>query len=77
MHADEIDPQAKAALRRQDRFPLPHSRWGLKLARRLTEPVMRIRNRNPPPVGIRRRPVGPSRGATPGTAVAGGPVSLV
>ncbi|OYR52558.1 alpha/beta hydrolase [Halorubrum sp. Ea8] len=51
MHADEIDPQAKAAVERQERLPLPHSRWGLKLARLLTRPVMRIRNRNPPPVG--------------------------
>ena len=51
MHADEIDPQAKAAVERRDRFPLPHSRWALKLARLLTEPVMWVRNRNPPPVG--------------------------
>jgi len=28
MHADEIDPQAKAAIERQERFPLPHSPWG-------------------------------------------------
>ena len=51
MHADEIDPQATAAVERQERFPLPHSRWGLKLARLLTGPAMRVRNRNPPAVG--------------------------
>lgn len=29
MHADEIDAQAQAALDRQQRFPMPHSRPGL------------------------------------------------
>ncbi|ELZ42445.1 alpha/beta hydrolase fold-3 domain protein [Halorubrum saccharovorum DSM 1137] len=51
MHADEIDPQARAAVERQERVPIPHSRWGLKLTRLLTGPAMRIRNRNPPTVG--------------------------
>ncbi|EMA65005.1 alpha/beta hydrolase fold domain-containing protein [Halorubrum kocurii] len=51
MHADEIDPQAKEAVERQDRFPLPHSRWGVKLARLLTRPMTWVQNRNPPAVG--------------------------
>ncbi|NHN59120.1 MULTISPECIES: alpha/beta hydrolase [Halorussus] len=51
MHADEIDPQARAAVERQDRFPLPHSRRGLKLLRLITRPAMWIQNRNPPSVG--------------------------
>ncbi|MFO8114808.1 MAG: alpha/beta hydrolase [Halorubrum sp.] len=51
MNADAIDPQAKAAVERDARFPLPHSRWGVKLARLLTGPIMRVRNRNPPAVG--------------------------
>ena len=51
MQADEIDPQAKAALERQERFPIPNSRRALKLTRLLTRPAMWLRNRNPPPVG--------------------------
>lgn len=51
MHADELDPQAKEAIRRQERIPLPHSRVGLKLLRHLTRPLVWLRNRNPPPVG--------------------------
>ncbi|MXR43344.1 alpha/beta hydrolase fold domain-containing protein [Halobaculum sp. WSA2] len=51
MHADEIDPQARAAVERQDRFPLPHSRYGLKLLRLLTRPVTWVQNRSPPSVG--------------------------
>lgn len=51
MHADEIDPQAKAAVERQDRFPLPHSRWGVKVARLLARPMTWVQNRNPPAVG--------------------------
>ncbi|RDI72711.1 alpha/beta hydrolase [Halopelagius longus] len=51
MHADEIDPQARAAVERQDRLPLPHSRRGIRLFRLLTRPLTRIRNRNPPTVG--------------------------
>ncbi|MFC4987364.1 alpha/beta hydrolase [Saliphagus infecundisoli] len=51
MHADEIDPQAKAAVERQDRFPLPHNRYGIKFLRLLSHPVTWLQNRNPPPVG--------------------------
>ena len=51
MHADEIDPQAKAAVARQERFPLPHSRAGLKLARLLTGAVTWVQNRDVPSVG--------------------------
>ncbi|WP_224337949.1 alpha/beta hydrolase [Haloprofundus halobius] len=51
MQADEIDPQARAAVERQNRFPLPHSRRGLKLLRLLTRPATWIQNRNSPSVG--------------------------
>jgi acetyl esterase len=51
MQADTIDPQARAAVERQDRLPLPHSRRGLKLLRLLTRATMWIGNRNPPSVG--------------------------
>ena len=51
MHADDIDPQARAAIERQEWFSLPRSRLGLKLLRRLTGPVMWVRNRTPPSVG--------------------------
>ncbi|HET7325245.1 MAG TPA: alpha/beta hydrolase [Halococcus sp.] len=51
MHTDEIDPQVKAAVERQDRFPLPHSRRGLKLLRLVSRAAMWIQNRNPPSVG--------------------------
>ncbi|QSW98660.1 alpha/beta hydrolase [Haloterrigena alkaliphila] len=51
MEADRIDPQAKDALERQQRIPMPHNRYGLKLFRLLTRPVMRLRNRNGPSVG--------------------------
>nr|WP_226377492.1 hypothetical protein [Haloterrigena turkmenica] len=51
MNADGLDPQAKAALERQGRLPLPHNRYGLKLLRLLTGPMMRLRNRNGPNVG--------------------------
>ncbi|ESP90119.1 alpha/beta hydrolase [Candidatus Halobonum tyrrellensis] len=51
MHADQIDPQARAAVDRQDRVPLPHSRRGVRLLRSLTRPMMWLRNRNPPSVG--------------------------
>ncbi|WP_135820278.1 alpha/beta hydrolase [Halostella litorea] len=51
MQADEIDPQAKAAVERQDRFPLPHSRRGLKALRLLSRAAMWVQNRNPPSVG--------------------------
>ena len=49
MQADEIDPQARAAVERQDRFPMPHSRCGLKLLRLISGPATWIRN--PPAVG--------------------------
>ena len=51
MQADEIDPQAKAAVERQDRLPLPHSRHGVKLLRLVSRAAMWIQNRNPPSVG--------------------------
>ncbi|NUC72259.1 alpha/beta hydrolase [Haloterrigena sp. SYSU A558-1] len=51
MHADRMDPQAEAAIERQGRLPLPHNRYGLKLLRRLTDPIMGLRNRNGPSVG--------------------------
>ncbi|MCO8246074.1 alpha/beta hydrolase [Haladaptatus sp. AB643] len=51
MQADEIDPQAKAAVERQDLFPLPHSRRGVKIARLITQPAMWLQNRNPPSIG--------------------------
>lgn len=51
MQATEIDPQARAAVERQDRLPLPHSRRGVKLLRLISRVAMRIQNRNPPDVG--------------------------
>ncbi|MFC6717279.1 alpha/beta hydrolase [Natrialbaceae archaeon GCM10025810] len=51
MHADRIDPQARRALERQRWIPMPRSRYGLKLFRHLSRPVMRFRNRNGPSVG--------------------------
>nr|WP_233341085.1 alpha/beta hydrolase [Haloprofundus sp. MHR1] len=51
MQADEIDPQAQAAVARQDRFPLPHSRRGLKFLRLVSRPITWVQNRNPPSVG--------------------------
>ncbi|MBP1921788.1 hypothetical protein J2751_000785 [Halorubrum alkaliphilum] len=39
MSADTMDPQAEAAVARQGRIPIPHSRRGLKLARGLTRPA--------------------------------------
>ncbi len=50
MHADDIDPQAKAALDRQ-RFSIPHSRYGLKLLRLVGRFASKVQNRNPPAVG--------------------------
>jgi len=50
MQADEIDPQARAALRRQQWLPLPHSRPGLKLLRLLSRGVTWVRNRELPAV---------------------------
>ncbi|GAB3672761.1 alpha/beta hydrolase [Halopiger thermotolerans] len=51
MQAERIDPQAKAALERQERIPLPHNRYGLKLLRLFSHVMSRIRNRNGPSVG--------------------------
>ncbi len=51
MQADEMNDQARAAVERQRRFPLPHSRLGVKLLRLLTRPAMWFQNRNPPSVG--------------------------
>ncbi|WP_122090296.1 alpha/beta hydrolase [Halalkalicoccus subterraneus] len=62
MQAREIDPQAKSAVERQDRFPLPHSRRGVKLLRLVSRPATWIGNRNPPPVGatVERTVPGPA-----------------
>ena len=51
MHANESDPPAEAAVRRQERFPIPHSRLGLKLARLVSGPAMWLQNRDVPSVG--------------------------
>ncbi|UIP01397.1 alpha/beta hydrolase (plasmid) [Halobaculum sp. CBA1158] len=51
MEADEIDPQAEAAVRRQSWIPIPHSRIGLKILRAVSRVVTRVQNRNPPSVG--------------------------
>lgn len=50
MQADEIDPQAKAALDSRP-FSLPHSRLGLKLLRPVARLAAKYGNRNPPTVG--------------------------
>ncbi len=51
MQADEINQQARAAVDRQNRLSLPHSRRGVKFLRLITRPAMWIQNRNPPHVG--------------------------
>ncbi|ELY56388.1 alpha/beta hydrolase [Natronococcus jeotgali] len=51
MQADRIDPQAKEALERQERFSLPRSRRGLKVVRLLARATMWYQNRSPPSVG--------------------------
>lgn len=51
MQADEIDPQALEAVKRQERFPLPHNRLGLKLLRWVTRPLVWYQNRDVPSVG--------------------------
>lgn len=51
MHADEIDPQARVAIERQNRFSLPRSHRGLKLFRLVSRATMWIQNRNNPSVG--------------------------
>jgi acetyl esterase len=50
VQADEIDPQAKAALDSRP-FSLPHSRLGLKLLRPVARLASKYGNRNPPAVG--------------------------
>ncbi|MFT4946583.1 MAG: acetyl esterase [Natronomonas sp.] len=54
MEAEEIDPQAKAAMAAQERIPMPHSRWGLKLLRGLSRVMTPIQNRTLPDVGTTR-----------------------
>ena len=51
MQADEIHPQAREAMKRQERFSLPHSRRGLKLFRLFSRATAWIQNRNGPSVG--------------------------
>lgn len=51
MEADEPDPQARRAVERQQRFPMPHSRRGLTLVRLLSRVAMWVRNRDLPTVG--------------------------
>jgi acetyl esterase len=51
MEADDIDPEAKAAMEAQQRIPMPHNRWGLKLLRGVGRVGMWIQNRNLPSVG--------------------------
>lgn len=51
MQADQIDPQARRAVARQDRIPIPNSRRGLKLFRLLTRVATWIQNRKLPGVG--------------------------
>ena len=50
VQADEIDPQAKAALDSRP-FSLPHSRLGLKLLRPVARLASKYGTRNPPAVG--------------------------
>ena len=50
VQADEIDPQAKAALDSRP-FSLPHSRLGLKLLRPVARLASKYGNRSPPAVG--------------------------
>lgn len=54
MEADEIDPEAKAAMEQQQRIPMPHSRWGLKLLRGLSHVTARVQNRTVPDIGATR-----------------------
>lgn len=50
MHADEIDPQAKAAIDKQQ-FSIPHNRYALKLLRFVGRLTSKYGNWNPPEVG--------------------------
>lgn len=51
MEAEEIDEQARRALERQERFSMPHSRWGLKVLRRVIGVATWVQNRSLPSVG--------------------------
>ncbi|WP_135830586.1 alpha/beta hydrolase [Halorussus halobius] len=51
MQAEKIDPQARAAVERQQRIPMPHSRRGLKLLRLVSRATAWVQNRNAPSVG--------------------------
>ncbi|SIR76049.1 acetyl esterase [Haladaptatus litoreus] len=51
MEADELHPQAKNALKRHQRFSLPHSERGLHFFRLFSRAASWILNRNPPAVG--------------------------
>jgi acetyl esterase len=51
MEADQIDPQAREAVRRQERIPIPHNRPGLKLIRLVTRVATWFQNRDVPDVG--------------------------
>lgn len=46
-----IDPEALEAVKRQERFPLPHNRLGLKLLRWVTRPLVWYQNRDVTSVG--------------------------
>jgi acetyl esterase len=54
MQADELDPAAAAAVERQERFPIPHNRLGLKFLRLVSRPAMWYQNRDVPEVGASR-----------------------
>lgn len=51
MHVNEIDPQAREVVERQQRFPMPRSRRGLKLFRLLSRATMWVQNRDAPSIG--------------------------
>ncbi len=51
MEADDIDPQAAAAIEWRDQVPLPHSRWGVRLFRLFERATTWLQNRDLPSVG--------------------------
>ena len=51
MEADEIDPQAAAAIEWRERIPLPHSRRGVRLFRLFERVTTWFQNRDLPSVG--------------------------
>lgn len=51
MEAERIDPQAREAIKLQEKIPLPHSRRGLKLLRLFTRATVWLENRTLPSVG--------------------------